>query len=203
MKINRLFYIVFIEPLLTAPKKALKNIILRKRYIDVLEVGCGTGKQSIMLAQAGINVICADVSDSMFPENYSFKDKTGKLEFIKADGRSLPIASRSFDAAVISLALHEMEPEYRIPILNEMLRLLKDTGSLYIMDYNINSKTRKSFAMYTIKFIEWLAGKKHNGNFKNFIQNGGVLSLAKQLKLKIKTRVPIFGGSGAIFELIK
>lgn len=203
MKINRLFYIVFIEPLLAAPKKVLTDIIARKKYTNVLEVACGTGKQSIMLARSGLNVTCADISDSMFPRNSSFKEKAGKLKFIKADGRSLPFSSGSFDAAVISLALHEMKQEYRIPVLKEMLRLLKDTGFLYIMDYNINSKTNESFAKYTIKFIEWLAGKRHNGNFKNFILNGGVPSLAEELRLKIKIKVPIFGGSGAIFGLTK
>lgn len=161
-----------------------------------------------MLAKSGINVTCADISDSMFPENYSFeekavKEKAGKLNFIKADGRSLPFASGSFDAAVISLALHEMEPEYRIPILEEMLRLLKNKGLLYVMDYNINLETKKTFAMYTIKFIEWLAGKRHNGNFKHFIFNGGVPALAGELKLTVKMKIPIFSGSGAIFVLSK
>ena len=200
MKINRLFYTIFIEPLLSAPKKTLKDIIVKKRYTDILEVGCGTGKQSIMISQSGINVTCVDISDSMFPKNYSSK---GKLTFLKADGRSIPLNSKSFDAALISLALHEMDKEYRIPVLKEMLRLLRDRGSLYIMDYSINPQTRKSFAKFTIKFIEWLAGKRHNRNFKNFIQNGGVPPLAAQLNLKIKVKIPIFGGSGAIFGLTK
>jgi SAM-dependent methyltransferase len=62
----------------------------------VLEIGCGTGRVTIPLAAAGVDIIGLDVSGSMLEEAERKADEQGlKLTWVEADGRSFDLG-RSF-----------------------------------------------------------------------------------------------------------
>ncbi len=196
MKFQRLVYILAIEPLLGGTKKSLTRLILKRGYRKILEVACGTCRQAELLAREGLEVTAIDISDELFPEG-----KAPDFEFFVADGKSLPFSENSFDAGAISLALHEMDEEDRLPVLKELSRVTKPGGRIFVLDYDCAVIEKRNLAARLIKFIEKLAGKRHHSNFRNFIRNGGVPALAERCKKKIVMKIPVLGGGGAIFEL--
>jgi len=125
----------------------LGNIIGKK----ILDVGAGTGRLSIRLAEKGAAVTAMDVSEEMLGvlnTKIKVKDEipvpfaTGKLELAGmtiavADAENLPFPDNSFDIVIAAfLIVHLKNPKI---FFNEAYRVLKPNGLLAIT--NINQKT--------------------------------------------------------------
>ena len=197
---SRLVYLVFTEPFLLRAKQRVCRRIEELGKSNVLEVGCGTCLQSVMIARKGIAVTAVDRSEALFPSPDSPR-LPPTFSFFRADGRDLPFRNGQFDVALISMAIHEMEPEGRIPTLREMLRILKEDGIVLIMDFDFQLETDRSLAALVIRSIERIAGKEHNRNFRHFMAAGGIPRLLQSLGYAQWTRHPILGNRGAVFEL--
>ena len=197
-KPQRFFYMFLIEPLLLKAKNSVTRRVLRLKPKQLLEVGCGTCLQSLKIAQAGVKVVGVDISDKMFP---STPDMPEELTIQVADGTNLPFPDDSFDLTLISLALHEMVPEKRLPIIKELIRILRPGGTVLILDYDTGIKSSSGLTSWLIRAIEWLAGKEHHSNFRDFLRNGGVPGLLAMLGYRVSRRFPILNGMAAIFEV--
>lgn len=98
------------------------------KNMNVLELACGSGQLSFRLA-GGVRLWEAtDFSENMIAEAKK-QPRSGRLHFSVQDATALPYAPDSFDAVVISNALHIMpHPELA---LAEISRVLKPEGILY------------------------------------------------------------------------
>ncbi len=99
-------------------------------YGNTLEVGCGSGRLSCMLATKGYQTICMDYSQTAMgaaKANYRQADVTGR--FIVGEGHRLPLATNSLDI-VLSTGLLEHFPD-PTHIVGEMVRVLKPGGLFY------------------------------------------------------------------------
>ena len=197
-KPQRLFYMFLIEPLLIKAKNSVTRRVLQLKPKQLLEVGCGTCLQSLKIAQAGIKVVGVDISDKMFP---SAPDIPEELTIQVADGTNLPFPDDSFDLTLISLALHEMAAEKCLPIIKELIRTLRPGGAVLILDYDTGIKNGSGLTSWLIKAIEWLAGKEHHANFRDFLRNDGVPGLLAMLGYRVSRRFPVLNGMAAIFEV--
>jgi ubiquinone/menaquinone biosynthesis C-methylase UbiE len=153
-----------------------------------------------MLARRGITVIGIDRSEALFPSPKSPR-LPATFSFFQADGRDLPFPDGRFDLALISMAIHEMEPAGRTPTLREMIRTLQEDGILLIMDFDFQLETDRSPAAMIIRIIERIAGKEHNRNFRDFVAAGGIPRLLQSLGYTRWTRHPILMNRGGVFEL--
>ncbi len=111
----------------------------------VLEVGCGTGWDALRLSREGIDVYLTDISVSMVKEA---KERLGELEdrdvserddgahFFVIDAESIPFPAESFDAVLITAALHHMPSAKRC--LAEMARVCKP-GGLVVLGFEPNT----------------------------------------------------------------
>jgi ubiquinone/menaquinone biosynthesis C-methylase UbiE len=62
---------------------------------SVLEIGCGTGRVTIPLAAAGVDITGLDVSASMLEEAKRKADSQGlRIDWVAADGRSFDLGRR-------------------------------------------------------------------------------------------------------------
>ena len=84
-----------------------------------------------------------------------------------------------FDLAMISFALHETEWASAAVILEEIHRILKPSGHLLVVDYSDFSQT-PFYTRQAIRMIEFMAGRRHFGNFRAYHRNGGLKSLVQE-----------------------
>lgn len=98
------------------------------REMNVLELACGTGQLSYPLSGRVRLWEATDFSEAMIAEAKK-KNTSRRLHFSVQDATALPYATGSFDAVVISNALHIMpHPE---KALSEIWRVLKPDGLLF------------------------------------------------------------------------
>ena len=197
--VGRLGYLGFIEPFLRTAKRKICRVISALEASSVLEVGCGACTQARALARLGLRVTALDVSDRMFPLRRSLLPEN--LTVLQADGRSLPFPDHAFDVALASMALHEMPPEDRRPVLGEMLRVVRPGGTIVIMDFHFEEQQSTTLAEILIRLIEWGAGREHHAHFLDFVAHGGIPPLARAAGCTVVRRQSILAERGGIFEL--
>jgi ubiquinone/menaquinone biosynthesis C-methylase UbiE len=104
--------------------------------MDVLELAIGTGLIALNIAESVCSVTATDFSPAMIAEAQK-KTAPGNVTFASADATTLPYADRSFDAVIISNALHIMpEPE---AALVQIRRVLKPEGILIAPNFSHKS----------------------------------------------------------------
>ncbi len=111
---------------------------------SVLDIGCGSGRTSIMVGQARPQATITALDD--FRADYieghgeaktlrNFKaagiDRQSVVQ--QGDMRSLPFANRIFDAAVSSYAIDHLEPQDVPAALSEAYRVLRPGGEFLLM----------------------------------------------------------------------
>jgi GT2 family glycosyltransferase/2-polyprenyl-3-methyl-5-hydroxy-6-metoxy-1,4-benzoquinol methylase len=103
------------------------------RGADVLDLGCGVGYGTRMLARAARRVVGVDVS----PEALAHAGRAyggERMAFLGADARRLPLAGRSFDLVVcLEMLEHVREQD---AVLAEAARVLRPGGRLVVSTPN-------------------------------------------------------------------
>lgn len=199
-RLTRLTYLLLIEPLLHGAKQRVCSLVGELGKSRILEIGCGTCVQAVMIAKRGIQVTAVDLSDELFPPPLSAR-LPPTLRFFQADGRALPFRDREFDLVLTSMVLHQMAPAGRPALLGEMGRVLRADGTLLIMDFDFPLETDRGWPARLIRWIEKMAGREHHGNFRNFMATGGVPALLQSFGAPQFSRHPILDDRGAIFEV--
>ena len=108
----------------------------------VLELGCGSGWDTVELLAAGCNVIAADISTANLAE---CTESVHGAKFLQLDnGQPLPFADHSLSVIVASLTLHYFTWTVTMQIASELRRCLKPDGVLLARfnsthDYNFGA----------------------------------------------------------------
>ena len=117
--------------------------------IRILDIGCGPGFFSIILAQAGFNVTAIDYTNEMIEKA---KENAGnlvnKIKFIRMDAQKLQFKDESFDVIVsrnLTWNLEKPDLAYK-----EWIRVLRGKGILLNFDANwyqhlFDDKKRKEY----------------------------------------------------------
>ncbi len=102
------------------------------RFKSVLEIGCGTGKNTALLAQISEHVRALDFSEGLMDQA---KDKlrADNIDFVIADiTQSWPCEKRSFDLLVCNLVLEHIQDLSFV--FSEASRVLVDAGRMFVCE---------------------------------------------------------------------
>jgi len=151
---------------------AIKKVLGRKKFRKILELGCGTGKNTEWLLTRAENVVAVDFSEEML-DKAKAKIKSDKVTFIRKNIlRKWSVTKPKFDLLTCSLILeHIKDINY---IFEQAYRVLKKDGLFYIGELHpqkqyLGSKARfekgkKTVVLdcYTHNISEFTAGAIKN-----------------------------------------
>lgn len=175
-------YSNIIDPLLKDVRRFIVRFSEAKDRDKILDVCCGTGDQGFyfLKLKPKINFTGVDINPGMIKIAQKRKDKFGlkNISFLNIDATKLPLANDSFDSALISLGLHEIEKKSRKIIISEMKRVVKKNGFLIFVDFS--SPLPKNIISLFIKAVENSVDKER---FKEYLESGGLSEILKENKL--------------------
>jgi 2-polyprenyl-3-methyl-5-hydroxy-6-metoxy-1,4-benzoquinol methylase len=109
----------------------------------VLDIGCGTGWTSLLLAQRGAKVTAVDISSRQIEilrynaEQYGLSDR---MDAVCGDITEMQWPGASFDICLGAAFLHHLELDEEEMILTEIGRLLAPGGTAYFVEPAVNSQ---------------------------------------------------------------
>jgi len=120
------------NPLIALEEPITLDLISQVEGQQVLDLGCGTGRYCLLLAQRGAKVVGIDPSSNMIKQAKRKLTNSGQITLHRAALDALHFPDGQFDLVVSALTLShlpELEPTFR-----EMGRVLKTGGRLVISD---------------------------------------------------------------------
>jgi demethylmenaquinone methyltransferase/2-methoxy-6-polyprenyl-1,4-benzoquinol methylase len=116
----------------------------------ILDVCVGTAASSIRVAAhyKQYQILGIDISDAMLSvaRRKVAQKKLTNLELTNMSADSMQFADNTFDAIMVSFALHEFENELRERIFKEISRILKPGGKFCVIDFaRQNNRSNQAF----------------------------------------------------------
>jgi SAM-dependent methyltransferase len=103
----------------------------------VLDAGCGTGENTLLIASQGLSVLGVDVAATALAiARAKAADRRIHAEFAAADGLHLERLKRSFDAVLDCGLFHSFEGEERQQYAASLASVTKRGGSVYVLCFS-------------------------------------------------------------------
>jgi ubiquinone/menaquinone biosynthesis C-methylase UbiE len=156
--------------------KALREVLSMISFDSVLEIGCGTGKNTEWLLQKAEQITAVDLSEEMLSRAKE-KIQSEKVEFVRADINSdWDFTQKTFGLIGFSLVLEHIENLDHI--FKEVYKKLNESGYVYIGELHPFKQYTGSKARFETK--EGLQVVQcYNHHISDFIQS------AKKYGLKL------------------
>ena len=114
--------------------------LMRDKSGKLLEICAGTCENSIKIAKynSNIKITATDRSTKMLDvaRRSIMKNNISNVDLQVMDATDLELEDKSFDVAVISLTLHELEETTQQKVLLEIHRVLKDSGMFIVIEWD-------------------------------------------------------------------
>jgi ubiquinone/menaquinone biosynthesis C-methylase UbiE len=115
---------------------------------DVLELGCGTGKNTVWLAERARSVVALDFSSGMLARARERIGAASHVHFVQQDIRGRwPLPDDSIDAVVGNLVLEHVAE--LAPVYVEAARVLRRGGRLWMCELHPERQRRGGQAHFT------------------------------------------------------
>ena len=167
------WYDFLLRPFVKTIRRNVVKTVLALKPGLVLDVACGTGDQLRVLSENRINAVGIDLSEAMLRQ---CRRSNPAADCLLQDGTAMAFQPATFDLVMISFALHECGWPAAVDMLDEVYRVLKPGGQLLIVDY-ADLKQVRGHVRLAISAIEFLAGRDHFSNFRNYHRKGGLQAL--------------------------
>ncbi len=137
-KFYDLFDLIFLFGGQGNPRSGLMDVF-RNAPSSILDVCVGTAASSIQVAEyyEQCQILGIDISDAMLSvaQKKISRKKLTNIELVNMSADAMRFDDNSFDAVMVSFALHELEDELRERILQEITRVLKPGGKFCLIDF--------------------------------------------------------------------
>lgn len=118
-----------------------------QQQLTGLEIGCGKGRNSIWLAQQGVNMTGYDFAESAINEanKRATEQKCQSIKFLVQDvTKTFPISSASVDFVIDCFASTDIDNfQGRCQARNEIFRILKPEGLLFVYTLSTEDEFHK------------------------------------------------------------
>jgi ubiquinone/menaquinone biosynthesis C-methylase UbiE len=155
----------------------------------ILDFGTGTSEIPILLKKKtpAVQVTGIDI-DPRVLEIAKKKIVKQRLDIriLEYDGNTLPFPNNYFDKVVSCLVFHHLSPDQKVMALNEIFRVLKSNGKIYIADWGLERNRTK---LKLLNFYKYFKVLKHivehgKGLFPQYIIRAGFLNVTEVSHLR-------------------
>jgi len=122
----------------------------------VLDLGCGHGRHTAVLADRGHRVLSVDFSRRLLEIGRRTAARSGwgaRIEWIEADAMAVPVRPRSADACVCAAVLHHLPSrDDRVAVLREIERILRPDGPAFLSAWAIDQPRFAAIARQRVSY---------------------------------------------------
>ena len=108
---------------------------------SVLEIGCGDGRVTSLLAQSSCRLTAIDINERLITKA---SQKVSGVNFILSSGERISFPDSSFDVVIFTLSLHHQDSHQA---LFEAKRVLKQDGKIIVVEPVEDGEVEKLFAL--------------------------------------------------------
>lgn len=145
------------------PNKIYECLLPQIKNKIVLDLGCGTGKFMQKFYDKATKYYGLDLSDQQL-NIAKRKVDSNSVEFICCSAENIPLQDNSVDIIIATWVLGTiLELDRRNKVLAEMRRVLKDNGSIYLVENDTGGEFEKIRNRYpniqiTKEYNDWIEG---------------------------------------------
>ncbi|MBT3556885.1 MAG: class I SAM-dependent methyltransferase [Rhodospirillales bacterium] len=141
------FYDILDLPFEVCRYRHLRRTLFSGLSGALLDAGVGTGR-NFPFYPDDCTVTGIDISPAMLDRARRRKDKLGTVvELREMNVTAMDVADDSFDSIVSTFLFCVLEPELQRPALEELRRVCRPDGTIYILEYAISENPLRRFIM--------------------------------------------------------
>lgn len=141
----------------TSPRTAVISV-LGDEPLKVLDMCTGTGANALAIAgtKSKVTVTGIDISKAMLQKAAAKQEQEGifNVRLIYMDAANLQFPNEEFDVVLLSLVLHEINPDLAGQLLLEARRVLKTAGKLIVVEWEEPVSLLRRIPFYLVKKTE-------------------------------------------------
>lgn len=126
-------------------KKILNTIyseVMLKRNSEVLDIGFGTAVLTSKLYENGHQIDGIDFSSKMIAIAQATMPNANLIEWDITQGLPPEILDKKYDSIISTYALHHLTDEAKIDFIDNLMRLLKKDGKIFIGDIAFQTREK-------------------------------------------------------------
>lgn len=154
---------------------------------SVLEIGCGTGSLTTLLAQAlpGASIAGLDPDPAALALAQA-KDHAHRVTWLQGTAVELPLSAQSVDRVVASLVLHHLTSAEKQSALAEARRVLRPGGRLHVADWGAPQDPLMRAAFFVLRIIDGFDRTRAHarGEVQSLITGAGFQDVQRRDRLR-------------------
>ena len=185
-------------------KEKIANNYIREG-LHILEIGCGTGTLTAMMAARGADITAIDAAPAMLAEaekKVAAKGLADHVTFKYMDAALIGdrFPSATFDLIVSTLVFSELPPDEQIFVLEACKNLLAPAGRLLLADEVIPASRLSRLLFYLVRLpltlLTWLLTRTTTTALRNFD------ALLARTGFQARTVTSHLGGSLILYDIL-
>ncbi len=152
----------------------------------ILDVGCGSGTLALLIAKRfpDSQIVGYD-ADPRILVQAKRKDRGRRVTWIVGRSTSLPFATSSFDGVFCTLLLHHLTPAETLQTLQEMRRILRPSGRVYVADYGRPASLLARLQFLPVRIMDGWQQTQCNvaGSIPGLLEDAGFTNVCETLVL--------------------
>jgi ubiquinone/menaquinone biosynthesis C-methylase UbiE len=167
-------------------RSALAEAVTAGAPATIVDIGCGTGTLTLAIAARTTAKVVGIDGDAKILALARKKSGAEAIDWREAYADRLPLDDASVDRVVTSLVLHHLAPETKVAALNEMFRVLRPGGGLFVADWGKPHGPATRAAFFGLQLLDGFAntGDHARGLIPRYIGDAGFVDIARIDRLR-------------------